>query len=297
MFKPSGYHYGSVWPLFTGWTALAEYRFGNYLQGFSHIMNNLNVYRNWGLGFVEEVLNGAEYQPSGVCPHQCWSETMVVQPIIEGMLGIEVDARKNILNFSPSLPADWDYLSVQRIRLGDQDVNVSWKRDSTNMVWQFYRSGNQPVKVNMMLALPPKTMIEKVRLNGKDYPFATFTTSRFVTLQINFVVTGTKTISIEFNGGISVLPLSLSSLPGDQAGGLRIIDANVKGDQYIIDVEGLAGTSDTISVWSYYPVSEPHENASFFEQKNFITKYLVMFDAIEKKYVRKSILLTLPTQH
>ena len=33
-FKPTGYHYGSVWPLFTGWTSLAEYRYGHNVQGF-----------------------------------------------------------------------------------------------------------------------------------------------------------------------------------------------------------------------------------------------------------------------
>jgi len=72
MFDADGYHTGSVWPLFTGWTSLAEYRNGRPVQGYSHLMNNLLGYQNWGLGFVDEVLNGSEYKPSGVCRHQCW---------------------------------------------------------------------------------------------------------------------------------------------------------------------------------------------------------------------------------
>ncbi len=293
MFKPTGYHYGSVWPLFTGWTALAEYRYGNYIQGYSHITNNLNVYRNWGLGFVEEVLNGETYQPSGVCPHQCWSETMVLQPVIEGMLGIEVDAPGNMLNISPRLPTDWDFLTVERIRIGEQLVNLSFKRDSTALTWQFYQSDNQPVTVNMMLALPPATKIDRIWLNGKEHPFATFTTSRFITFQISFILAEMSTIKVESTGGISVLPVVTSPIPGDRAEGMRIIDANLKGNLYIIDIEGLAGSSDTLLVWSYDPVDNLVENAKIIGRKDHTTKFLVDFAVDDKKYLRKTIILSL----
>ncbi|MBE0647664.1 MAG: hypothetical protein IH596_07770 [Bacteroidales bacterium] len=292
MFKPTGYHYGSVWPLFTGWTALAEYRYGNYVQGFSHIMNNLNGYGNWGLGYVEEVLNGSEYQPSGVCPHQCWSETMVLQPIIEGMLGIDVDAPNRTLNISPRLPADWDHITVKHIRIGDQAVNVSFNRDATAYAWQFYRSGIQPIKVNMMLALPPGTKIGQVMLNEQEYPFASFTTSRFITLQMNFIIDGTTTVVVKYNGGISVLPKVTSPLPGSPAEGMRIIDANLKGSKYLIDLEGLAGSSDTLSVWNSSPADEKSvENGKFLSREGFVTKFLVDFDAVPEKYNIKSVII------
>ena len=102
-FHPRGYHTGSVWPLYTGWVALAEYKYGNHIQGYSHLMNNINVYKHWAKGFIEEVLHGGEYKPNGVCAHQCWSETMAVQPLIEGMLGLEVDANLNALKLSPAV--------------------------------------------------------------------------------------------------------------------------------------------------------------------------------------------------
>ncbi|MCX6138048.1 MAG: GH116 family glycosyl hydrolase [Ignavibacteriales bacterium] len=73
LFNPGGYHYGSVWPLFTGWAALAEYEYGNSTQGFAHIWENIFIKKHWALGFVQEVMSGAVYRPSGICPHQCWS--------------------------------------------------------------------------------------------------------------------------------------------------------------------------------------------------------------------------------
>ncbi|MBN1199522.1 MAG: hypothetical protein JXA23_09240 [Bacteroidales bacterium] len=289
LFKPTGYHYGSVWPLFTGWTALAEYRYGNYIQGYSHIMNNLNIYTNWGLGYVEEVLSGAEYEPSGVCPHQCWSETMVVQPVIEGMLGLGIDAPGNTINLSPRLPADWDSLQVRNIRIGGRYVNLSFRRDSSTLYWNFYQTDNQPVTIRMMLSLPCRTQVSRVLLNGQEHPFATFTTQRFITLQTDILLKGTASIEIDYAGGISVLSQIPSPGPGDLPEGLRIIDTYQKGDQYIIDLEGLAGRSDTLSVWSYYPIIESVEGASFISQKNSTTNFVVDFPAGDRKYSRKTI--------
>ena len=94
-FNPKSYHSGMVWPLFAGWASLAEYKTGNYVSGYSHIMNNLLMYRYWNLGSIEETLNGEIFSPAGACSQQGWSESMVLQPIIEGMLGISPDALSN----------------------------------------------------------------------------------------------------------------------------------------------------------------------------------------------------------
>src|SRR5262249_31014363 len=40
LYDPLSYHYGSVWPLFTGWTAVAAYRHGRPLAGYQALMAN-----------------------------------------------------------------------------------------------------------------------------------------------------------------------------------------------------------------------------------------------------------------
>jgi len=291
LFKPTGYHYGSVWPLFTGWTALAEYRYGNPNQGFSHIMNNLNVYRNWGLGYVEEVLNGAEYEPSGVCPHQCWSETMVIQPVIEGMLGIGVDATKNEITLAPSTPADWDSLSVENIRIGDQLVNYTCKKDSTRLRFDFRQRGDRSVTIKLMTALPSGIQVIQVLLNGNEHPFATFTNPRFISLQSDILLQVTASLEIDFTGGISVLPCLSYPAPGDPAEGMRLLDAYMKGEQYIVALEGLSGSSDTLSIWSYYPLEEPVEGVSVIGQNHHIIDLIVDFQKSDAKYAHETITL------
>ncbi len=150
LFSPNGYHTGSVWPLFTGWTALAEYQYGHYVQGFMHIMNNLQVYKHWGLGYVEEVLHGLEYKPSGVCHHQCWSETMVLQPIVEGMLGLEPNAVEHEISLSPRFPPQWDDVSVNHIM--GRDINMKMELEAVELLEQAIKLDPSNKKAYFILA-------------------------------------------------------------------------------------------------------------------------------------------------
>ena len=72
---------------------------------------------------------------------------------------------------------------------------------------------------------------------------------------------------------------------------MRIIDAFQQGNDYIIDLEGLTASSDTLSVWSYYLVNETVDNAILFSINDRTTKFLVEFEAGESKYSRKRIVI------
>ena len=48
LYDPTSYHQGSVWPLFTGWAALAEYRGGQPLAGYQLLMQNADLTRAQG---------------------------------------------------------------------------------------------------------------------------------------------------------------------------------------------------------------------------------------------------------
>jgi glycogen debranching enzyme len=290
LFKPAGYHYGSVWPLFTGWTALAEYKSGSYTAGFSHIMNNLNVYRNWSLGYVEEVLNGAEYKPSGVCPHQCWSETMVLQPAIEGMLGLNVKANENRLTLSPHLPANWDSLKVTNIRIGEQRLNYTFKRQGKNSIYVFEPDGDKEFTVDFLPAFPAASVIGKAYLDGSEIPFTTFKAGERINLSCSFTVKKKTTLIVQAGGGISMLPMIQDPAPGDSAAGLRIVSARYAGNSYLVDVEGPAGTTGDFKVrlLNNQRISKL-VHSDFFMTGGDIYLLRVNFKGTDTKYVRKTI--------
>ena len=88
IFDPISYHQGSVWPLFTGWTSMAEFRAGRPLSGTAHLMQNLNLTYEQDLGAVTELLSGMYFEALGrSSSHQLWSSAMVLMPAIRGLLG------------------------------------------------------------------------------------------------------------------------------------------------------------------------------------------------------------------
>jgi glycogen debranching enzyme len=77
-YSAGGYHFGSVWPLFTGWASVGEYRYHRALPGFSNLMANAQLALD-GSSICFEVLSGDYYQPlSTSSPHQIWSAAMVI---------------------------------------------------------------------------------------------------------------------------------------------------------------------------------------------------------------------------
>src|SRR5262249_4144712 len=71
VYDGSGYHFGSVWPLFTGWAAVGEYRYHQPLAGAINLRANALLALDGSLGHVTEVLSGDYYEPiSTSSPHQ-----------------------------------------------------------------------------------------------------------------------------------------------------------------------------------------------------------------------------------
>src|SRR3954468_17712959 len=78
-YDAGGYHYGSVWPLFTGWASVGEYRYHRAFPAYSNLRSNALLALDGSLGHVAEVLSGDYYQPlSTNSPHQIWSAAMVI---------------------------------------------------------------------------------------------------------------------------------------------------------------------------------------------------------------------------
>ena len=134
LYDSMSYHQGSVWPLFTGWAAMAQYRTGNSLAGYQSTMQNADLTTAQDLGAVTELLSGEFFEPFGrSTSHQLWSLGMVLTPVLRGMFGIEADGLNHRVKVTPRLPADWNRAEVKRLRVGESVVDVNYKREGAVM--------------------------------------------------------------------------------------------------------------------------------------------------------------------
>lgn len=292
LFDPGAYHAGMIWPLFTGFASLAEYKTGNYVSGFTHIMNNLLLYRNWALGSIEETLNGLTYKPAGICSQQGWSETMILQPAIEGMLGISCDALTNSISLSPRFPGQWDKVNVDNIAFGTHRFNFLMELSTTSTMYTFrYLPGKVPCNLAFNPSFLSGTSIQKVLVNGKEVKFTVThkpESNELILPEIH--LKNDCTIQVLHSGGIGVLPLVNEPMPGDLNRGLKIIGQVLNNKRYTISVEGLKGEVYGMQLLSKFKIKSI-VNGQILRKTGDLYNISVNIPKLSSKYIRQDVVL------
>jgi glycogen debranching enzyme len=289
-YRPNGYHAGSVWPLFTGWHALAAWRAGRAEVALPLTYANLMIYNDWGFGYNEEVLNGDIYKPSGVCRHQCWSETMALQPVVEGMLGFQPDAPCRTLTFAPNIPGQWDFLQIENLRCGNDFINVSMQKKSNSVSWSFLPKEGE-VKVNFRPIFNFGETPTRILLNGNEISFTVFPSGpNGIYPDIEFFLNKKTDIVIEYQPGFTILTPLLDLNPGDKPEGLRIlgINADMENKALQIEVQAPANSQYTLNVM--LPGDETYvvENAEAFQEGKSLT-LKINTEKEDTLFIRKTI--------
>ena len=149
VYDPISYHQGSVWPLFTGWAAMADYRSGRPLAGFAHLWQNAGQTYTQDLGAVTELLSGAFFQPFGrSTSHQLWSSAMVITPVLRGLFGIAVDGAGHRVTVEPHLPAEWPGATVRGVHVGESVCDLVFARRGERMEVRSVTTQGAAVGVN-----------------------------------------------------------------------------------------------------------------------------------------------------
>ncbi len=145
-FDPISYHQGTVWPLYTGWVAVSEYRNGRSLSAYAHLMQNADLTWAQDPGAVTELLSGQFFAPLGrSTSHQLWSSAMVISPVVRGLFGLAWDAAASKLMVTPSLPAEWDHAMLHHVPLGSGAVDLVLTRSGKMLLVRVNSSSAQSV--------------------------------------------------------------------------------------------------------------------------------------------------------
>jgi glycogen debranching enzyme len=143
-FDPISYHQGTVWPLYTGWVSVSEYRNGRSLSAYAHLMQNADLTWAQDPGAVTELLSGQFFAPLGrSTSHQLWSSAMVISPVIRGLFGLEWDVDAKKLTVTPSLPAEWDKAKLHHLPFAGGDMDLDITREGGTLLVR--AGGSQPV--------------------------------------------------------------------------------------------------------------------------------------------------------
>ncbi len=171
VYGPEGYHYGSVWPLFTGWASVGEYRYHAAAPAYANLRANAWLALDGAGGNPTEVLSGMTYSPlSTASPHQIWSAAMIVSPLLKGLFGLDPDVAHNHLALTPHLPFNWPNATISNVPFGNARFQFALKRDERSLELTIVETSPgqaQPVHLDFAPAYPPSARILSATLDGK----------------------------------------------------------------------------------------------------------------------------------
>jgi glycogen debranching enzyme len=252
-YNGGGYHYGSVWPLFTGWASVGEYRYHKQQAAYDNLRANALLALDGSPGHVTEVLSGDYYQPlSTSSPHQIWSAAMVISPLLRGMFGLQFDAQAHKLSFAPHVPADWKEFSIHQLAAGAGSVDLQFSRTADSMTVILERNDPAQLKMELRPAVSPRAHVVGVTLNGRPTQFhlEPHANDQHVVVDAN-LVSGTNTIKIRLRNDFALTYAARLPLLGGESQGLRVLSEtwSPSRDALTLETEGLPGHTYVISVW------------------------------------------------
>lgn len=272
LYDGSGYHYGAVWPLFTGWASVGEYRYHRALQGYSNLRANALLTFDGSLGHDTEVLSGDYYQSFATSsPHQVWSAAMVVSPILRGLFGLQTDPANHQITLAPHVPADWTSFALRKVQVGAVKVGFQYRKSADSIVLEVERTGTGDCWVEFSPAFSLRTQIISVEMNGRPLPFKVQPNGEDQHVSVRFPVYGgpnSVVFRIRNDFGLA-LANELPAL-GSTSRGLRVISEvwNSPRNLLTVEVSGLAGAQYELGVWNSGQISSI-EGASLTKQGNF----------------------------
>jgi glycogen debranching enzyme len=258
-YNPSGYHFGTVWPLFTGWASIGEYRYHRALPAYSNLRANALLALNGSLGHVAEVLSGDYFETLATgSPQQIWSAAMVVNPLLSGLLGLQADATSCQLNFAPHVPADWNSFSVSNVHVGPLALNLNYQRMPDKIELEMQSTGAGKCSLQFSPALSLRAKITGVRLNGRALPFHIEVNSSDQHVTASLPITGNRNaieiqMKNDFELGVSSTPPAL----GSTSRGLRVLSElwSPTRDTLTLLLSGASGASYELSAWNPEQIS------------------------------------------
>ncbi|MGQ0702378.1 MAG: aldose epimerase family protein, partial [Gemmatimonadales bacterium] len=261
LFDPLHYNNGAVWPYVTGWVSLAQYRYHNAPAGKFALDAIARTGFDEARGRNPEVLSGRFYKPLDTSvPQQFFATSMVLTPLLRGLLGLEVDAPARRVTVAPHLPPAWDSLAVEHVPVGAGTLEISLTRSSTGWHARFRQRGvSGPIEVVFSPAIPldATTTVERTETSGDIHA------------TVRGVLRDSLSLEVPYRGGWSIVPPERRPAIGARSSAPRILSERLAGGRYTVTLEGRAGQAEKFRVrggeggrWREVEVSFPRAGAN-----------------------------------
>jgi glycogen debranching enzyme len=254
LYGPTGYHYGSVWPLFTGWASVAGYRYHRADYGYENLMANAQLAHDGSPGRTTEVLSGDFYTDlSTSTPHQIWSSAMVISPILRGMMGLEVNAVDSTVRFEPHVPAGWTDFTIGNVHVGSAQLDLAYHAVGDDLTLEVIRHGSGKVDLYYSPALSLRAKVTDADVNGRKVSPHISGNQNDQHATVTVPITADKTsIHLRVSGNFGIGSAYVAPADGAQSSALKVVSEqwNPAHDQLQLQVAGISGKIYALPIYN-----------------------------------------------
>jgi len=244
LYDPMHYNNGAVWPFVTGFVAWAQYNYGRPWSAYPLVSGLQQLTFDFARGRHPELLSGTYYRPlDAAVPQQFFATSMLVSPVLRGLIGWSPDAPRGRARIAPQLPPSWDRVEVKGLPVGPVAVDALIRSGPGRRSVALTASGGE-VEVDVAMVLPPGGEGASFVVDGRPWAGAvaldTLTGQLVVTVPVGADPTD---VALTWQGGLEVEAPAPDLEPGQRSGGLRVLDFEWDGAGWTADVEGPGGTT------------------------------------------------------
>jgi hypothetical protein len=250
LFDPLHYNNGTVWPFVTGFLALAQYRYHNVYAAREQLDALGRTFFVWGLGRNPEVFSGAAFEPlETAVPQQFFATAMYLNPLVRGALGLETDAPRRALHVAPHLFAEPGELVVRNVRVGTASLEIGYAVRDTSLGIRVRRiAGTGSVSLRFAPAIAPGARVREVRSGPRSLAFREKRSGRDVHVEFEAALDRELDIQVRHSRGWRLTVVDRPPERGERSRLLKVLDARVEGDRFVLDLEGRVGASYEVVV-------------------------------------------------
>ncbi len=252
LYEPTNYNYGTVWPFTSYFIGAAQFYTHFNLQGYETVRQTAQHAFDYGLGIIPEVFSGDINTKLGEAYHnQGFSAAGYVFPMMNGLIGLDVDALENKIIFAPKIPADWKSLEVKNIKVGNITASAECRVQSKEVELFIDTNGDKDINFEFAPDLALGTEIYSVTLNGEQIQFELLKHEQAYQLKTKFKINNSSQLIVKFKPAVQIYSLSQTVPVGTSNEGLKIISQKLDGKKLTINCEGKPNRNYELGIMNY----------------------------------------------
>jgi hypothetical protein len=185
-------------------------------------------------------------------PHQFFASSMLVTPLVRGLLGWDPDAPRGRATLAPQPPPSWGTFQVHDLMVGGTRVLLSYDR-KPGAGEAFVRLSGEgpPVEIAYTQSVPLGA--RNVRVEGspgvESGRGGNGRHDRFHETNVTLRENAPVELRFSWEGGLEVEPPVTAVPVGAGSGGLRVLDFFMEGAEWVLLLEGDGGSSHPLRVF------------------------------------------------